>query len=96
MAISLPPLKKRVMMSKRDLMLELQTLSEPARMKETQENLIKQILDSLPEKKSDTRGTTQNPDNPRYLTKSATAYNQALSEVKQAILKVAEDNGVEL
>ena len=34
----------------------------------------------LPEKKKDTRGATQNPSNPKYLTKYATAYNDCLKD----------------
>lgn len=40
------------------------------------------VVDSLPKEKKDTRGATQNPDNPNYLTKSATAYNQCLGEIR--------------
>lgn len=40
------------------------------------------VTEALPEEKRNTRGTTQNPNNPNYLTKSATAYNQCLADIK--------------
>lgn len=40
------------------------------------------VKEALPEEKRNTRGTTQNPNNPNYLTKSATAYNQCLADIK--------------
>ena len=45
-------------------------------------NLIASHISSieLPEKKKDTRGATQNPSNPKYLTKYATAYNDCLKD----------------
>jgi len=51
-----------------------------------QDQIIEAFKKRLPEKKTDTRGNTQNPNNPRYLTKSATSYNQAIKDM-EGVLK---------
>lgn len=43
------------------------------------------ILSKLPEKKKDTRGNTQNPDNPKYSTKFAKGYNQAIDGITKIV-----------
>ena len=43
------------------------------------------LISKLPEKRKDTRGNTQNPDNSKYLTKTATGYNSAIDDMRKSI-----------
>ena len=60
-------------------------LVRPEYIDEAEQELQEIMLGMLPEKKTDVRGTTQNPDNPKYLTKVATGYNKAIELMEQNI-----------
>ena len=49
------------------------------------------FLECLPVPSQQTRGNTQNPDNPKYLTKFAAGYNQAIADTKQAIKQLSKE-----
>ena len=48
------------------------------------------IAGQLPEKRTDTRGTTQDPNNPKYLTKAAAVHNALLDDVRSILAKERE------
>ena len=55
-----------------------------------QEYYTNKFLECLPVPSQQTRGNTQNPDNPKYLTKFAAGYNQAIADTKQAIKQLSK------